>query len=406
MDNTDNNLDDDFTDNINIDENYSDEFSDDAVEYTVPTDFKSKIKNDSIIADTNSNTAKSYFSELANSTNPFYEVFDPQAVVNRTIPAKSNLIDKPTPNEEIAKKSYYISQRELESLLAYNQNIKILKKNSAGEFEDISENERDGFSDNSRNYDGSDEEDSDGDELIEITIPLKNVDDANPATQDDSYADDDYDNYSNDGQDDDYWNGDESEANKERKSMRDKLWRIKDVIEEVYPEEEKKPDELFAEFLQENFKDYLLAKKISGKSNVKFTDKLIQKEFVKETDKSVEITDLRRSISPNSKKTSVLINRSQDMEIESIEVFCKCGEKTIIKFDEADDIDFTDEEIISQLATQQTETDIVVDQVNVLPLNYREEVEKSKDRLKNNISEDEIEALIHTNDDLEDEEYI
>ncbi len=84
------------------------------------------------------------------------------------------------------------------------------------------------------------------------------------------------------------------------------------------------------------FNDFLKYPKISGRKNIVDTGNLIPQKIINDTKKIVEIKDEE----PDQKghHTSIEIIRNELEEIESIIVYCKCGEKTVIKFDyEAND---------------------------------------------------------------------
>jgi len=116
----------------------------------------------------------------------------------------------------------------------------------------------------------------------------------------------------------------------------------------------KRPEEEIQHYLQENFKDYIVVPKISGTSK-KFSEKnLLHKDEVKPTGKKVEIVDhIQSGINPKQ-KTSILINRDVNGEIESIEVVCKCGERTLITFDYSDISD--DETNLTEIIGEKKET--------------------------------------------------
>lgn len=120
------------------------------------------------------------------------------------------------------------------------------------------------------------------------------------------------------------------------------------IIEFVRPEEETQ------KYLQQNFRDYIKVPKISGKLN-KFSERnLLKKEEIKPTGKKLEIVDnLPKGLNPKS-KTSILINRDINGEIESIEVMCKCGERTLISFDYSDISD--EEEDLTEIIDEPKDT--------------------------------------------------
>ena len=63
--------------------------------------------------------------------------------------------------------------------------------------------------------------------------------------------------------------------------------------------------------------------------------------------------NLPKGLNPKS-KTSILINRDINGEIESIEVMCKCGERTLISFDYSDISD--EEEELTEIIDEPKDT--------------------------------------------------
>ena len=79
------------------------------------------------------------------------------------------------------------------------------------------------------------------------------------------------------------------------------------------------------------FRDYLEIPRISGKENVSSDKKLISEENIKATNKKIEISDELGD--DDGHHTTIEINRDENNEIEAIIIHCKCGEKTVLKFD-------------------------------------------------------------------------
>jgi hypothetical protein len=175
------------------------------------------------------------------------------------------------------------------------------------------------------------------------------------------------------------------------------------LVEFVRPEEE------IQKYLQQNFKDYIKVPKISGKLNKFSETNLLRKEEVKPTGKKLEIVDnLPKGLNPKS-KTSILINRDINGEIESIEVLCKCGERTLISFEYSDISD--EEDDLTEIIDEPKET-IPFDNLhkvneNILIANPDLLIEDLK-KIEG-LDEDESEETVIDEDedefDIDDEEY-
>lgn len=83
---------------------------------------------------------------------------------------------------------------------------------------------------------------------------------------------------------------------------------------------------------RDSFQDYLKLPKISGRERKYESGKHIPAEAIKERLKKIEIIDDPVDNHQHD-KTLVEINRDENGEIESIVIYCKCGEKTMIEFD-------------------------------------------------------------------------
>ncbi len=82
---------------------------------------------------------------------------------------------------------------------------------------------------------------------------------------------------------------------------------------------------------EELFNDYLKYPKIAGKKNLHDDSTLISQDKLDESTKMIEIKDQEPDIEGHH--TTIEIVRDEFEEIESIVVHCKCGEKTVIRFD-------------------------------------------------------------------------
>ena len=96
---------------------------------------------------------------------------------------------------------------------------------------------------------------------------------------------------------------------------------------------------------EELFNDYLKYPKITGKRSVTDESTLIPLDKIDDTKKVIEIKD--EEVDNEGHHTSIEIVRDEFEEIETIIVHCKCGEKTVIKFDYETN-DLTDDVITSK----------------------------------------------------------
>ncbi len=90
------------------------------------------------------------------------------------------------------------------------------------------------------------------------------------------------------------------------------------------------------EVLIRNFRDFLVLPRISGARPIKGSRNIINKEQVQENAR-VEISNKPPFEDLSSGESSVIVNRNLDGEIESLEVYCKDGEKIVIRFDFGDE---------------------------------------------------------------------
>lgn len=97
--------------------------------------------------------------------------------------------------------------------------------------------------------------------------------------------------------------------------------------------DELRPEEEIEQYLLENFRDFMALPKVSGTFTKSIEHNLIPKDIVYKTGKTIEIADNLAVSKEDLHNTSVIINRDEAGELESLEVICKCGERTMIKFD-------------------------------------------------------------------------
>ncbi|MCO5252093.1 MAG: hypothetical protein M9949_11845 [Candidatus Kapabacteria bacterium] len=109
------------------------------------------------------------------------------------------------------------------------------------------------------------------------------------------------------------------------------------------------------EYLNKHFHDFLQLPKLSGKDKYGLDKKFIPKENINDRKKLVEISD-DTSFGDETHSSTIEIIRSAEGDIENIVVYCKCGEKTLIRFD-------YDEK------TDAEQTQIIKDHSSVAPMN-------------------------------------
>lgn len=119
-------------------------------------------------------------------------------------------------------------------------------------------------------------------------------------------------------------------------------------------------DQNVEDYLQEKFKDYIVYPKMSGTTESLPEQNLIPGEYIENSDKHVEITDDPNTIE-NEHRTSIEIDRDENGDIESITVFCKCGERTFIKFD----YDDTDENESVELQSQTRVSSFKLEEIQI-----------------------------------------
>jgi hypothetical protein len=346
------------------------------------------------------------FSELDNTieilknseySNPFLEEFNPEDVVNR-----GNLCDfiiddlQKIKHQKIEKEKnkieqFYLSKKELDYLITDNPRINIYKKDVNGNLVNINIEKKSSQNNFTNELAGLRD-----DELIEISISIDNKEIKELISKKDEPFDDGYYHHHNndyDEEEDYYISNEEAEKLHKKEKMQTTLKAVQDAINELSDKEKYiNPDDIFREFLQDNFKDYFLAKKIAGKSDIKYSDKILPKEKINEANEKIEVTDFHNKHTVGAQKTSVIINRNEYAEINSIEVYCKCGEKTIIRFQEQN-MQSKAKEMEQGSVEIKSNTDIVVDNIEVAPIYNDEEDTEELMKYENKIAEKEIEEI-------------
>ncbi|MGE5479001.1 MAG: hypothetical protein ACM3U1_01080 [Chloroflexota bacterium] len=85
------------------------------------------------------------------------------------------------------------------------------------------------------------------------------------------------------------------------------------------------------------FRDFVELPNITGSAKNPLGKNIIGAEEIDAARKIVEIADKFELEEVSHQQASVVINRDMTGEIESVEIYCKCGERTFIKFDYEDE---------------------------------------------------------------------
>ncbi len=117
------------------------------------------------------------------------------------------------------------------------------------------------------------------------------------------------------------------------------------------------------ERMKKSFSDFVKAPKLAGNKKGNNHIHLYSSEFIQNENSTVEILDSPSYSEMHHENSMIEINRDTNGEIISIIVYCKCGEKTVIKldyydpdFDELDDNDSTKpKEELSDIANEEIE---------------------------------------------------
>ncbi len=130
------------------------------------------------------------------------------------------------------------------------------------------------------------------------------------------------------------------------------------------------------EILRNNFKDFLVLKKLAGKSSGLSGTGLYHSDRLIDTGKKIKIYD-----DPEIKKESrdssanIVIHKNDEGDIETIEITCQCGERTIINLDYASE-ERNDEVYTKEIPDEPVKTKPREEAV-------RQELKKAEDPLEN-----------------------
>lgn len=187
------------------------------------------------------------------------------------------------------------------------------------------------------------------------------------------------------------------------------------LFESIYSEEYKDTDEYRdLIMLEKQFEDIIKAPRIDLKKNASLESNLLETDEIKTNKKFVEITQAPNPDKPDEthQMSTVEINRDESGEIENIVVICKCGEKTLIKFDYQDDLPVSNtnnntnnesDEVTDNIDTENTES--FVEEYE--PEEMNEDVDEDADDVKSyedeDFTDDETENEVQNNSDTEED---
>ena len=115
---------------------------------------------------------------------------------------------------------------------------------------------------------------------------------------------------------------DESSETREESGLSEKY---RDAEKNIFDEEQNR--------LNESFRDFMTLPKIAGTSKSYSHTNHIPEESLEKRYNKVQISDDPEFNEDNHGRSTVIVNRNENDEITSIEVHCKCGERTKIYFD-------------------------------------------------------------------------
>ncbi len=172
--------------------------------------------------------------------------------------------------------------------------------------------------------------------------------------------------------------------------------RLKSVFKDNYKLD--KEDEIAREmYLRGKFKDFLQIPKITGNKHSDLNSNIVKAETVSKNSKKIEITDDPNFKDNRHSSTSVIVNRDEEGELESIEVLCKCGERTLIAFDYFD-----------QDSGLESSSEIIKDNPGFEPFLSDDEREKVRDEfIEEQKASDENQSIFEElNGENVEEEYL
>jgi hypothetical protein len=115
----------------------------------------------------------------------------------------------------------------------------------------------------------------------------------------------------------------------------------KDSFEYQFVEMKDEKKDSIDSLLKENFKDFLIYKKLAGNLSGINHSTRIPSERLNQSNKTVEVKD-DKDIKHQSKQ--IITHRNKYDEVDYIEVICNCGETTIIRFDYDENADYEEED--------------------------------------------------------------
>ncbi len=181
----------------------------------------------------------------------------------------------------------------------------------------------------------------------------------------------------------------------------------KKLFQSIYSDEYKESDEYRDMImLEKQFEDIVKAPRIDMKINASLESNLLETDEIKNNKKFVEITHAPNPDNPDDthQMSTVEINRDENGEIENIVVICKCGEKTLIKFDYQDEYqNASDSEIPEEFnkTDEADDNDIPEDAFDTDEQNETEE-EKDDEDIEKYDFEDDSENTIEIDGNFED----
>lgn len=85
--------------------------------------------------------------------------------------------------------------------------------------------------------------------------------------------------------------------------------------------------------LKHSFNDFLVVQEIAGSKKGFADTHVLQQEFLDDRGLKVEIGENVHSVDDDHSSQTVMIHRNNFDEIESIEVICDCGKRTMVKLE-------------------------------------------------------------------------
>lgn len=168
----------------------------------------------------------------------------------------------------------------------------------------------------------------------------------------------------------------------------------KEIFNSLYSDDYSETDEFKDKImLEKDFVDLIKARRIEKKHSVTSPTNLLDSKEIKSDKKFVEITHAPNLDKPTNthEMSTVEINRDEYGEIENIIVICKCGEKTLIKFDYAEEDDedltiFDDDTSENEKIDHDNDTYLDFDQIDNIAEEEQNILENDMDQLQEDIN--------------------